>query len=245
MLTQPLFERSLWLMEIRARASPAERRLESRRAAAYSGMNQPTTIPTTQAAIAMVEAQPSHRSQPVIVNFPMIRGCASAVMSIRMAITGTATTPLITAVQYRALMGFNGDLTANRALALQEFSGHPEGFGLVGLGVGDEAAAQTLGRAGSLGENGSELSCGTRLSGDDGRVFLRGKKAGYIDARPHIRQLDERSLATHGRTPSRHPRPCPPCPESGQIEVGAGGQDVGGSRPQCISRRAAHEVSKY
>src|SRR6516162_9115691 len=25
-------------------------------------------------------------------------------------------------------------------------------------------------------------------------------KAGYIDARPHIRQLDESSLATHGRT---------------------------------------------
>jgi hypothetical protein len=25
-------------------------------------------------------------------------------------------------------------------------------------------------------------------------------KAGYIDARPHIRQLDQSSLATHGRT---------------------------------------------
>jgi hypothetical protein len=64
-------------------------------------VNQPTTIPTTQAAMANVEAQPSHRSQPVIVNFPMIRGCA---VSIRMVMTGTATTLLITAVQYRALM---------------------------------------------------------------------------------------------------------------------------------------------
>jgi hypothetical protein len=25
-------------------------------------------------------------------------------------------------------------------------------------------------------------------------------EAGYIDARPHIRQLDQSSLATHGRT---------------------------------------------
>jgi hypothetical protein len=32
-------------------------------------------------------------------------------------------------------------------------------------------------------------------------------KAGYIDARPHIRQLDQSSLATHGRTiHSGHPR---------------------------------------
>jgi hypothetical protein len=69
-------------------------------------VNQPITIPTTQAAIANVEAQPSHRSQPVIVNFHMIRGCA--VMSIIIAMTGTATTPLITAVQYRALMGSIG-----------------------------------------------------------------------------------------------------------------------------------------
>jgi hypothetical protein len=56
----------------------------------------------TQAAIANVEAQPSHRSQPLIVNLPMIRGCA--VISIMMVMTGTATTPLTTAVQYRALI---------------------------------------------------------------------------------------------------------------------------------------------
>jgi hypothetical protein len=30
----------------------------------------------TQAAVANVEAQPSHRSQPLIVNLPLIRGCA-------------------------------------------------------------------------------------------------------------------------------------------------------------------------
>jgi hypothetical protein len=33
-------------------------------------------------------------------------------------------------------------------------------------------------------------------------------KAGYIDARPHIRQLDQSSLATHGRTTHQgHSRP--------------------------------------
>src|SRR6266436_1437164 len=44
-------------------------------------------------------------------------------------------------------------------------------------------------------------------------------KAGYIDARPHIRQLDESSLATHGRTihvgQTRRIDTltmCPPCP---------------------------------
>jgi hypothetical protein len=67
----------------------------------------------------------------------------------------------------------NGDFAANRALALQEVSGHPERFGLVGLGVGDEAAVQTLGRAGSLRKNGGQLSGGTGFSGDDGRVSLR------------------------------------------------------------------------
>jgi hypothetical protein len=54
-------------------------------------------IPITQAAIASVDAQPSHRSQPEITNFPIIRGCA--VISIITVMTGTATTPLITAVQ--------------------------------------------------------------------------------------------------------------------------------------------------
>jgi hypothetical protein len=50
-------------------------------------------------------------------------------------------------------------------------------------------------------------------------------KAGYIDARPHIRQLDESSLATRGRTIQGHLRPidlppkfaaCPLHPETGQ-----------------------------
>jgi hypothetical protein len=45
-------------------------------------------MPITQAAIASVDAQPSHRSQPEITNFPMIRGCA--VISIITAMTGTA-----------------------------------------------------------------------------------------------------------------------------------------------------------
>ena len=59
--------------------------------------NQLMIMPTTQAAIASVDAQPSHRSQPEITNFPMIRGWA--VISIITVMTGTATTPLITAVQ--------------------------------------------------------------------------------------------------------------------------------------------------
>ena len=33
--------------------------------------NQPTTIPITQTAIAPVEAHPSQRSHPLIMNFPM------------------------------------------------------------------------------------------------------------------------------------------------------------------------------
>jgi hypothetical protein len=40
-----------------------------------------------------------------------------------------------------------------------------------------------------------------RADTHDGPEHKRLKsKAGYIDARPHIRQLDESSLATHGRT---------------------------------------------
>jgi hypothetical protein len=52
-------------------------------------------------------------------------------------------------------------------------------------------------------------------------------KAGYIDARPHIRQLDQSSLATHGRTIQMgHSRQkdtspavtgCPLRAESGQV----------------------------
>src|SRR5438128_5809444 len=68
--------------------------------------NQPITIPPTQAAMAAVDTHPSHRSQPSIVNLPMTLRCA--VITIITAITGTATTPLITALQYKALMGSSG-----------------------------------------------------------------------------------------------------------------------------------------
>jgi hypothetical protein len=54
----------------------------------------------TQAAIAAVQVQPSQRSQPRIVNCPMTRRWA--VISIITDITGTATMPLMTALQYRA-----------------------------------------------------------------------------------------------------------------------------------------------
>jgi len=60
----------------------------------------------TQAAIAAVEAQPSQRSHPLITNFPLTRLCP--LMNIITVMTGTATTPLITAVQYKALIGLIG-----------------------------------------------------------------------------------------------------------------------------------------
>jgi hypothetical protein len=69
----------------------------------------------------------------------------------------------------------NGDLTPNRA---QETSGHPERFGLVGFGIGDEAALQTVGRAGSLREKRGQFSGGTGLSGGDEGVCLRGSFRG-------------------------------------------------------------------
>jgi hypothetical protein len=55
-------------------------------------MGIPTAIP-----IAAVDNQPSARSQPLIVKSPMM--LRRAVISITMTITGTATTPLITALQ--------------------------------------------------------------------------------------------------------------------------------------------------
>lgn len=54
-------------------------------------------MPRTDAVIAAVAAHPSQRSQPEFVNFPMTR--SFAVISIITALTGTATTPLITALQ--------------------------------------------------------------------------------------------------------------------------------------------------
>ena len=68
--------------------------------------SQPTTIPTTDTAIAAVEAQPSQRSHPTMMNFFII--FRWAVMIIITLITGTATTPLITALQYSALIGSRG-----------------------------------------------------------------------------------------------------------------------------------------
>ena len=50
---------------------------------------------------------------------------------------------------------------------------NPERFGFVGFGIGDEAAVQTFGRAGSLGQNGGQLPGGTRFSGDEVPAFLR------------------------------------------------------------------------
>ena len=54
-------------------------------------------IPTTDAAIAAVEVQPSQRNHPTMVNFFMI--FRWAVMIIMTIMTGTATTPLITALR--------------------------------------------------------------------------------------------------------------------------------------------------
>jgi hypothetical protein len=85
--------------------------------------------------------------------------------------------------------------TANRALAPQEIGGHPERFGLVGLGVGDKTAMQTLGRAGSLGQNGGQLTGGTGFSGHDGRVSLRRHCKGTLREARQIACLARRPRA--------------------------------------------------
>ncbi len=59
--------------------------------------NEATIMPRTDAAIAAVAAHPSQRSQPTIGNFPMT--LSFAVINIITVITGTATTPFITALQ--------------------------------------------------------------------------------------------------------------------------------------------------
>src|SRR3954466_2252749 len=64
---------------------------------------QLTSIPPTQSAMARVDSQPRDRSQPRIVNWPMM--LERAVMSIITVMTGIATTPLITALQYNAFTG--------------------------------------------------------------------------------------------------------------------------------------------
>lgn len=58
---------------------------------------QPTNIPTTVTSMAAVESKPKPRSQPRIVKRPMTRGFA--VINIITIIKGTATIPLMTAVQ--------------------------------------------------------------------------------------------------------------------------------------------------
>jgi hypothetical protein len=87
------------------------------------------------------------------------------------------------------------DLTANRTLALQEVSGHPERLDLVGLGIGDEAAVQTFGCAGRLGEMGGKLPGGTRLSGNDGGVSLRGSFEGALREAGEINRGARRATA--------------------------------------------------
>jgi hypothetical protein len=60
-------------------------------------------MPAAAAAITPVAAQPTIRRLPVTVNCPMI--LRFDVINIIIAITGTATTPLTTALQKSALMG--------------------------------------------------------------------------------------------------------------------------------------------
>jgi len=54
-------------------------------------------MPATAAAMTKVTAQPTALSGPAIVNLPITSGFA--VISIIIAMTGTATTPLMTALQ--------------------------------------------------------------------------------------------------------------------------------------------------
>jgi hypothetical protein len=54
-------------------------------------------MPTTQSAIVIVAIQPSTRNQPPMVNSPMMFDYA--VIIIKITMIGTATTPLMTALQ--------------------------------------------------------------------------------------------------------------------------------------------------
>ena len=64
-------------------------------------------MPMAAAAMTMVAVQPMILSGPEILNFPMIFELAT--ISIIMAMTGTAVTPLITALQKRARIGLIGE----------------------------------------------------------------------------------------------------------------------------------------
>jgi hypothetical protein len=64
-----------------------------------------TSIPTTAAAMTAVASHPVKRRTPDTVNWPMT--FVLAVRSIIRTITGTATTPLMTADQKSAWIGLN------------------------------------------------------------------------------------------------------------------------------------------
>ena len=77
---------------------------------------------TTAAAIIPVESQPTHLNNPT-TKLPFIyHNVCSAVMSIIIIMTGTETTPLITALQNSALIGSSGEkliaLPSNVATAI-------------------------------------------------------------------------------------------------------------------------------
>src|SRR3954467_8121650 len=63
----------------------------------------PTAIATTLKNIATVESQPSQYSGPPMTKLPITRRCR--VINISRTITGTASTPLMTALQYSAEIG--------------------------------------------------------------------------------------------------------------------------------------------
>ena len=63
------------------------------------------SIPTTAAAMTDVAGHPIKRSMPVTLNWPMT--FVLPVSSIIRTITGTATTPLMTADQNSAWIGLN------------------------------------------------------------------------------------------------------------------------------------------
>jgi len=71
-----------------------------------SDTNHPAAIAATLTAIAAVESQPSHRSGPPIVKWPIT--FLWRAISINSTITGTASTPLTTALQYSAEIGLIG-----------------------------------------------------------------------------------------------------------------------------------------
>jgi len=69
-------------------------------------MNIVATMPTMQKAIATVEAQPSQYSGPVTTSSPMTLGRRTR--TIRSTMTGAASTPFTTALQYKAWIGSIG-----------------------------------------------------------------------------------------------------------------------------------------